>query len=107
MEGLIQEKLPRSKVGDMVYIKSLQALREEFGVMCYGDDEEIQHPIGFSADMKRYCEHQVKITKIETGFDEYPESYFIDDCNEWWWTADMFDNRDVTNKVHNVLRGLI
>ncbi len=93
------------KVGDKVLIKTEEQLIKEFGKDVY---MTCGHPLGFNQEMAKFCGQTVTVKRISHGSTDYPHILRMFEV-DYSWVKDMFDLSSanvVTEKVHDVLRGM-
>ena len=76
-------------VGDIVRIRSLDDLEDEFG-----EDEvgSVMAPFAFVMEMRKYCGREICIDRLEKDDVYNTVEVFSDDLPfEWHWSEEMFE----------------
>ena len=78
--ALKERRIMKYKVGDLVTIRSWEAMKREFGLR---GNMIIDTPYGFTPLMRKYCGRQMKIIKVDKT------SYLLEDGEHLSFTDDM------------------
>lgn len=78
------------KVGDKVRVRQWDDMAKEFGELSRDISiVKVDDNCLFKNEMKKYCGTVVTIEKV---FNEYKRYFVAEDCNNWYWTDEMFEN---------------
>lgn len=76
-------------IGDIVRIRSLDDLADEFGEDALGS---VAAPFSFVREMRKYCGREICIDRLEKDDIYNTTEVFSDDLpSEWHWSEEMFE----------------